>query len=280
MSPINPPTRAPKPVRRDRESVWRRHTPFDSQIVRSDRVGGARQMIRGYSVWICQSIGLTHFSLLSKRENCSQSIGLTGLDSKMILCTSAATPSESNGGYGNPFTQPNSLQFGLEFVKGSLTVTRAYNWPDNELELLHYVIIMRCFPATNGFKIDELASKTGFPDEFCAQKQFFAVAMLVTKVTILVAMVTKAVAMVTKPASMHGCSAPKVISASKLDFLMNFVLKKQFFAVAMLVTKVTILVAMVTKAVAMVTKPASMETKTVALSVTDGRTLLVNYTIC
>eukprot|EP00116_Pleurobrachia_bachei_P013570 sb/3473832/ len=39
-------------------------------------------------------------------------------------------------------------------------------------ELLHYVIIMRCFPATNGFKIDELASKTGFPDEFCAQKHF------------------------------------------------------------------------------------------------------------
>ena len=61
---------------------------------------------------------------------------------------------------------------------------------------------MRCFPATNGFKIDELSSKLNFLMNFVLKKHFLAVVMLVTKVTRLVAMVTKAVAMVTKPASM------------------------------------------------------------------------------
>eukprot|EP00116_Pleurobrachia_bachei_P008597 sb/3468859/ len=175
---------APGPVltvrsnRIDNAAVWRRHTPFDSQIVRSDRVGGARQMIRGYSVWICQSIGLTHFSLLSKRENCSQSIGLTGLDSKMILCTSAATPSESNGGAGRT---KHSLARQAWSLPELFFVHRASK---NNKELLHYVIIMRCFPATNGFKIDELASKLDFLMNFVLKKQFFAVAMLVTKCSV------------------------------------------------------------------------------------------------
>ena len=51
---------------------------------------------------------------------------------------------------------------------------------------------------------------------------------------------------------------------SKLDFLMNFALKEQFFDDPMLAAMVSRVVAVVIKAVAMVTKAVALSTKAVA----------------
>ena len=65
-------------------------------------------------------------------------------------------------------------------------------------ELLHYVFIMRCFPATHRYKIDDFASKLDFLMNLHSKSNFLADEMLVAMVTKIVAMVTKVVPMVTK----------------------------------------------------------------------------------
>ena len=59
----------------------------------------------------------------------------------------------------------------------------------------------------------------------------------------------------------NGC---KILMTSKLDFLMNFAPKEQFFDDPMLAAMVSRVVAMVIKAVAMVTKAVALSTKAVA----------------
>eukprot|EP00116_Pleurobrachia_bachei_P017764 sb/3478026/ len=101
---------------------------------------------------------------------------------------------------------------------------------------------------------------------FVLKNYFFAVAMLVTKVLRLVAMVTKAVAMGTKPASME--------TLVQVGYQVYFNFK--FNRISTRVTSVTVVPL---GDVLPLHGMAVGHPKRCPLR-TDGRTLLVNYTIC